>query len=52
MAGSKSSITGEDFYGPYEAQETAKTHAPELGMQTVPSLNITYTEVPAPLSIS
>ena len=23
MAGSKSSLTGEDFYGPYDAQETA-----------------------------
>lgn len=45
MAGSKSSLTGEDFYGAYDAQETAKKHAPELGMQTVPSLNITYTEV-------
>ncbi len=44
MAGCKSSITGEDFYGPYDAQETANKHAPELGMQTVPSLNITYTE--------
>ena len=45
MAGSKSSLTGEDFYGPYDAQETAQKHAEELGMQTVPSLNITYTEV-------
>ena len=45
MAGSKSSLTGEDFYGPYDAQETANKHASELGMQTVPSLNITYTEV-------
>lgn len=44
MAGSKSSLTGEDFYGPYDAQETAKKHAEELNMQTVPSLNITYTE--------
>lgn len=44
MAGCKSSITGEDFYGPYDAQETANKHAEELGMQTVPSLNITYTE--------
>jgi sulfate adenylyltransferase len=25
-------------------QETAKEHAPELGMQTVPSLNVVYTE--------
>lgn len=45
MAGSKSSLTGEDFYGPYDAQETANKHSAELGMQTVPSLNITYTEV-------
>lgn len=46
MAGSKSSLSGEDFYEPYAAQDTAKAHARELGMQTVPSLNITYTEVP------
>ncbi|KAK9823477.1 hypothetical protein WJX72_002996 [[Myrmecia] bisecta] len=44
MAGCKSTITGEDFYGAYDAQDTAKQHAQELGMQTVPSLNITYTE--------
>lgn len=44
MAGSKSSLTGEDFYGPYDAQEFAKEHAPELGMQTVPSLNVVYTK--------
>lgn len=44
MAGSKSSLTGEDFYGAYDAQEFATANAPELGMQTVPSLNITYTE--------
>lgn len=45
MAGSKSSVTGEDFYGAYDAQDTANKHAEELHMQTVPSLNITYTEV-------
>jgi len=28
MAGSKSSLTGEDFYGAYEAQETANKHVP------------------------
>ncbi|KAK9836200.1 hypothetical protein WJX81_008308 [Elliptochloris bilobata] len=44
MAGCKSSISGEDFYGPYHAQDTAKAHAAELGVQAVPSLNITYTE--------
>lgn len=31
--------------GAYDAQDTAAKYAPELGMQTVPSLNITYTEV-------
>lgn len=44
MAGSKSCITGNDFYGPYDAQGMAAEHAPELGMQTVPSLNICYTK--------
>lgn len=51
MAGSKSTITGEDFYGAYDAQNFAAEHAPELGMQTVPSLNIAYTEVRAPSPI-
>jgi sulfate adenylyltransferase len=44
MAGCKSSLTGEDFYGPYEAQNFAKERAPELMMETVPSLNLVYTE--------
>jgi hypothetical protein len=44
MAGSKSSLTGEDFYGMYDAQEFAIKHAPELGMQAVPSLDVVYTE--------
>jgi sulfate adenylyltransferase len=44
MAGSKSSVTGEDFYGPYDAQDFAKENAPKLNMQTVPSLNLVYTE--------
>jgi len=43
MAGSKSSITGDDFYGPYDAQDFAKANAAELGMQTVPSLNLVHT---------
>lgn len=47
MAGCKSTLSGEDFYGAYDAQEFATATAPELGMQTVPSLNITYTEVGA-----
>ena len=44
MAGCKSSLSGEDFYGPYEAQDFARDHASELGMETVPSLNLVYTE--------
>ncbi|PNH02112.1 Sulfate adenylyltransferase [Tetrabaena socialis] len=44
MAGCKSSISGQDFYGAYDAQEMANKHAPELNMQTVPSLNIAFTE--------
>ncbi len=35
MAGSKSSITGEDYYGAYDAQEFAAKNGPELGMNTV-----------------
>jgi len=44
MAGCKSSLSGDDFYGPYEAQDFARDNAPELGMETVPSLNLVYTE--------
>jgi sulfate adenylyltransferase len=44
MAGCKSSLTGDDFYAPYEAQDFAREQAPELGMETVPSLNLVYTE--------
>jgi len=44
MAGSKSCLDGEDFYGAYDAQNLAAEMAPELGMQTVPSLNVVYTE--------
>lgn len=44
MAGSKSSITGEDYYGPYDAQDFAKEISAELGVQVVPSLNLVYTK--------
>ena len=44
MAGCKSCLTGQDFYGPYDAQEFANRCCEELGMQTVPSLNLVYTE--------
>ena len=43
MAGSKSCIDGEDFYGAYDAQETATKHSEEMGIKTVPSLNLVYT---------
>ena len=44
MAGSKSSITGEDYYGAYDAQDIAKANSERLGVQPVPSLNLVYTE--------
>mmetsp|Transcript_8742 Transcript_8742/g.27476 ORF Transcript_8742/g.27476 Transcript_8742/m.27476 type:complete len:411 (+) Transcript_8742:57-1289(+) len=43
MAGCKSSIDGEDFYGAYEAQDFAIENGPALGVQAVPSLNLVYT---------
>jgi len=43
MAGSKSSVDGEDFYGAFEAQDFAKAKADELGVQPVPSLNLVCT---------
>tara|TARA_Y100001968_G_scaffold333516_1_gene396843 strand:+ start:80 stop:1255 length:1176 start_codon:yes stop_codon:yes gene_type:complete len=44
MAGCKSSLSGEDFYGPYEAQDFARECSNELEMKTVPSLNLVFTE--------
>lgn len=44
MAGCKSSIDGEDFYGAYDAQDFAKENGPGIGMTPVPSLNLVYTE--------
>ena len=44
MAGCKSSSTGEDFYGPYDAQNFANKCAKELMMKTVPSKNLVYTK--------
>ena len=44
MAGSKSSITGEDYYGAYDAQDIAKANCEKLGVTPVPSLNLVYTE--------
>jgi sulfate adenylyltransferase len=44
MAGSKSSVTGENFYGPYEAQDIAIEYSEKIGVIPVPSLNLVYTE--------
>jgi sulfate adenylyltransferase len=44
MAGCKSSIDGEDFYGAYDAQELAKANADKLGISPLPSLNLVHTE--------
>lgn len=41
MAGSKSCLTGEDFYGMYDAQDFAKAHADELGMQVRGGVDVT-----------
>jgi len=43
MAGSKSCLSGEDFYGAFDAQDFAAEHSEELGIKTVPSLNLVYT---------
>jgi len=42
MAGTKSTIDGEDFYGAYDAQETGKKHSDELGMKVVHYENMVY----------
>ena len=44
MAGCKSSSTGKDFYGPYDAQNFARECAEELKMKIVPSKNLVYTK--------
>jgi sulfate adenylyltransferase len=44
MAGSKSSVTGDDFYGAYDAQDFATANSEKLGVVPVPSLNLVYTE--------
>ena len=44
MAGCKSSLSGNDFYGPYDAQEFAIKNSDLVGVKPVPSLNLVYTE--------
>ena len=43
MAGTKSTLDGEDFYGPYDAQEFAKKHSEELGVEVATYENVVYT---------
>eukprot|EP00408_Alexandrium_pacificum_P068529 CAMPEP_0171168070 /NCGR_PEP_ID=MMETSP0790-20130122/7524_1 /TAXON_ID=2925 /ORGANISM="Alexandrium catenella, Strain OF101" /LENGTH=689 /DNA_ID=CAMNT_0011632905 /DNA_START=96 /DNA_END=2165 /DNA_ORIENTATION=- len=42
MAGTKSTITGDDFYGAYDAQEIGKKFAEELGMTVAHYENMVY----------
>lgn len=44
MAGSKSSLSGEDYYRAYDAQDFAIANSEKLGVIPVPSLNLVYTE--------
>eukprot|EP01120_Amphizonella_sp_Union-15-10_P011526 TRINITY_DN490_c0_g1_i1.p1 TRINITY_DN490_c0_g1~~TRINITY_DN490_c0_g1_i1.p1 ORF type:complete len:710 (+),score=161.80 TRINITY_DN490_c0_g1_i1:74-2131(+) len=44
MAGTKSTITGQDFYGPFDAQEFALKHQKELGISVVPAPELVYTQ--------
>lgn len=42
MAGTKSTLTQEDFYGPFEAQEIGKKHSAELAVTVVDYPNMVY----------
>merc|ERR1719310_603543 len=42
MAGTKSTLTSEDFYGAFEAQEMGKKHSAELAMKVASYPNMVY----------
>jgi len=42
MAGTKSTLTSDDFYGAYEAQEMGKRHSEELKVKVVDYPNMVY----------
>lgn len=42
MAGTKSTLTGDDFYGAFEAQEMGKKHSEELSVTVVDYPNMVY----------
>ena len=44
MAGCKSSLTQQDIYGAYDAQNLAIQKQSEVDMIAVPSLNLVYTD--------
>merc|ERR1719162_2891259 len=44
MAGTKSTLTGDDFYGAYDAQETGKKHSAELGVTVAHYENMVYVD--------
>jgi len=44
MAGTKSTLTGNDFYGAFDAQDVAKRYSEELGIEVVPSPEMVFTE--------
>lgn len=43
-AGPGKNSAGEDFYGPYEAQELFKTHEAEIGVEMVPFKHMVYVQ--------
>ena len=43
-AGPGKNSSGEDFYGPYEAQELAIKHADEIGVEVIPFQMMVYVE--------
>jgi len=43
-AGPGKNSQGEDFYGPYDAQELVKTHAAEVGIEVVPFKQMVYVQ--------
>lgn len=45
MAGTKSTLTSDDFYGAYEAQEMGKKHSEELSVKVVDYPNMVYVGV-------
>jgi len=42
MAGTKSTVTGDDFYGAFDAQEMGQKHSKELGVTVVDYPNMVY----------